>query len=386
MYLCSMDAEKCFDTIWHAGLFNKLFNVLPNIHWRILHNWYSNMKSVVKWNGTVYNNSCFKITRGTRQGSILSPVLFNVFIADLIHQLNNSTYGIRIGDALYNSFAFADDISLFSRTVPGLQCLINICGNYAKKWRFNFGLAKSKCMCIGPKSDCFMTTPKWYLNGSIMTVEPNLEILGVLLQSDMTSQPHVNNRVNKCRRSLYSLSQVGISYPGLNSSSKCHLYQTVCRPSLLYGMEAIHLHNNVKKLESYQGSVIKHICGLSKRSHHTNLVRAFGLDNISTIIGNRTINLYKHICSSYSAIQQLCFHSIYQYVCHNVIVPGTMLDRIVKLGYSPVSTAFNSPLVKHDTCDNDGLVNSLRNMIYSENFIKPWCDEHVFVKLLTKAF
>ena len=90
-------------------------------------------------------------------------------------------------------------------------------------------------------------------------------------------------------------------------------------------MEAIHLHNNVKKLESYQGSVIKHICGLSKRSHHTNLVRAFGLDNISTIIGNHTINLYKRIYSSYSAIQQLCFHSIYQYVCHNVIVPGTML-------------------------------------------------------------
>ena len=27
-----------------------------------------------------------------------------------------------------------------------------------------------------------------------------------------------------------------------------------------------------------------------------------------------------------------------------------------------------------------------RNMIYSEHFIKPWCDEHVLVKLLTKAF
>ena len=99
-----------------------------------------------------------------------------------------------------------------------------------------------------------------------------------------------------------------------------------------YGMEAIHLHNNVNKLESYQGSVIKHICGLSKRSHHTNLVRAFGLENISTIIGNHTINLYKRICSSYSAIQHLCFHSIYQYVCHNVIVPGTMLGPVAPTG------------------------------------------------------
>ena len=131
-------------------------------------------------------------------------------------------------------------------------------------------------MCIGPKSDCFMTTPQWYHNGSIMTVEPNLEILGVLLQSDMISQLHVNDRVNKCRRSLYSLIQVVMSHPGLNSSSKCHLYKTVCRPSLLYGMEAIRLHNNVKKLESYQGSVIKHICGLSKRSHHRIVKQALG--------------------------------------------------------------------------------------------------------------
>ena len=34
IFLCSLDAEKCFDTIWHSGLFYKLSNVLPDIHWR----------------------------------------------------------------------------------------------------------------------------------------------------------------------------------------------------------------------------------------------------------------------------------------------------------------------------------------------------------------
>ena len=34
--LCSLDVEKCFDKIWHSGLFYKLSNFLPDIHWRFL--------------------------------------------------------------------------------------------------------------------------------------------------------------------------------------------------------------------------------------------------------------------------------------------------------------------------------------------------------------
>ena len=48
-------------------------------------------------------------------------------------ELSNAKSGVRIGDGLYNSFAYADDISYFSATVPGLQSLINICYDYGKK-------------------------------------------------------------------------------------------------------------------------------------------------------------------------------------------------------------------------------------------------------------
>ena len=47
---------------------------------------------------------------------------------------------------------------------------------------------------------------------------------------------------------------------------------------------------------------------------------------------------------------------------------------------------FNKVTQIHDNCYNDGIVDSLRSMIFSENFIKPWCNEHILVKLLTKAF
>jgi hypothetical protein len=50
--------------------------------------------------------------------------------------------GIRFGDVLYNYFAYADDIGLFSCTIPGLSKLFDVCAEYANKCRFTFWYKK----------------------------------------------------------------------------------------------------------------------------------------------------------------------------------------------------------------------------------------------------
>ena len=125
LYVCSLDAEKCFDSIWHDALLFKLWGKLPLQHWLLIYRWYTNLKALVRLNGK-YSKS-FNVTRGTRQGSILSPHLFGFFINDLLLDLNLSKYGVRIGSDKFESFAYADDISLFSATIPHLQNLIDMC-------------------------------------------------------------------------------------------------------------------------------------------------------------------------------------------------------------------------------------------------------------------
>ena len=61
-----------------------------------------------------------------RQGSLLSPHLFNIFADDLLKHLALSEYGIHIGGRKVSAFAYADDISLISTSVPGLQMFVSL--------------------------------------------------------------------------------------------------------------------------------------------------------------------------------------------------------------------------------------------------------------------
>jgi hypothetical protein len=63
-------------------------------------------------------------------------------------ELSLCEHGVRVGNHLYNSFAYADDVSLFSTTVPGLEKMIDICTDYSSLWRFNFGIKKTKCIMV----------------------------------------------------------------------------------------------------------------------------------------------------------------------------------------------------------------------------------------------
>ena len=77
-FTVSLDASKAYDRVIHSGLFVKLAKrgiPLPFI--RMLKYWYSHLQCAVLWKGVLGN--IFNITRGVRQGGVLSPFLFSIY-------------------------------------------------------------------------------------------------------------------------------------------------------------------------------------------------------------------------------------------------------------------------------------------------------------------
>ena len=279
--------------------------------------------------------------------------------------------------------AYADDITLFSLTTSGLQTLIDLCADYANTWRFNFGLKKSKCMSVDPKR--LTHEPNWSLDGNCMENVDSLEILGVTFDNKCNGISHVKVRSTKCRRAYYSMSSVGMNYPGLSSDAKSYIWKSVCLPSLTYGVEAISINDQaIKQLDSLQGSLIKQCLGISKSSHRTHLCLAFKA-SMKEIIKQRVLALWHSAFKTDSPTRDLCTYWLSIYVHAGKVVPGTLLSRVLKTGVSPTRAAFNH-LVYKSANETNGVTDSLHYLITHKNFIKPWSKEYAMAKLITRSF
>ena len=96
-----------------STLFRKLrAKQLPSIVLRSLVFVYEQQTAWVRWGDA--KSSCFGITNGTRQGSVLSPAFFAVYIDDLLQRLRSLGVGCYIGDKFPGAAGFADDIVLIA--------------------------------------------------------------------------------------------------------------------------------------------------------------------------------------------------------------------------------------------------------------------------------
>jgi hypothetical protein len=157
-------------------------------------------------------------------------------------------------------------------------------------------------------------------------------------------------------------------------------------PTLVYGCDALNIEKkDLDRVNSAQGSAIKGVLGIGKRSHHSNLLHALSLPSTKDVIAKNTLSFFNRIFKVSSPLRDLCTFFMSTYMSEGVVYQGTMVSKIIALGYSPVDVAFN---LRKPMCHKpqDGVIESLEYLVYHENFIKPWGEEHVLVTLLTRYF
>ena len=83
----------------------------------------------VRWNSSL--SGSFKVTNGVRQGGILSPHLFAIYMHDLSIHLNSVNTGCSAGGIVTKHWMYADDLVFFSSCAVGIDELLKICELYA---------------------------------------------------------------------------------------------------------------------------------------------------------------------------------------------------------------------------------------------------------------
>ena len=117
--------SKAFDKCRFDILFKKLLSKgLPPIVVRVLIFAYEEQSACVKLSGM--KSTEFKIRNGTRQGSVLSPMIFSLYMDDLLKQLRKLGLGCHLGGLWYVACCYADDMILLAPNRDVLQQMLNV--------------------------------------------------------------------------------------------------------------------------------------------------------------------------------------------------------------------------------------------------------------------
>ena len=151
VYLLLLDASKAFDKVSYEKLFELLLarNVCPKIV-KLLYYMYTNQKCHVRWNNE--HSDSFSVSNGVKQGGVISPLLFSIYIDNLFSKLKHLGLGCHVGLTYAGAFGYADDIALVPPSIYGLKKMISICESYAQDYHITFNPAKSKLLCFNVSS------------------------------------------------------------------------------------------------------------------------------------------------------------------------------------------------------------------------------------------
>ena len=182
VYSLVFDATKAFDRVNYCKLFRILLtkNVCPFIC-RLLLNMYINQKLRVRWGDTFSEH--FNVSNGVKQGGVISPMLYCLYIDDLIEELKASNVGCYMGAVYAGIDLYADDLTLLAPSVQALRIMLAICLNYASRFDIIFN-DKSQLIIFRSKMDHFIC-PKITINGVELKPVHRIIHLGHVIHDDI---------------------------------------------------------------------------------------------------------------------------------------------------------------------------------------------------------
>ena len=229
-----IDLRKAYDRVMRNGLWLKLAEA--GVHgrmFRVLHQMYDEVWSAVLVDDVA--SDWFKLRIGLRQGCVLSPLLFDIFINGVANDLNVKGLGVPVDASLRLSILlFADDLVLIASTPGDLQRMLDEVSQYCSKWRSDVNLKKTEVVIFG---DPRKPVPQFFLHGVALKVVKSYKYLGLDVYVSLRWTQMRSRLYAKARAKVASAFGMANCAHVLNVEFGIQLWKSIVRPILEYGCE-----------------------------------------------------------------------------------------------------------------------------------------------------
>ena len=263
--------------------------------------------------GSTFSNSYLQ-ENGVPQGSILSPMLFNLKINNIMKSVSNNA----------NASLFVDDFAVYieGKHLKHLERSMQLCINKIQKWvaENGFKFSISKTTCVHFHKQRIYTEPTLHLDGQAIPVKDEVKFLGLIFDHKLNFKAHVAYLKKKCQKALNILRVVGHTDWGADKSTLLKLYRTLVRSKLDYGC-------------AVYGSTKHYILKSLDPIHHQGLriaLGAFRTSPVQSLYAEAGEPSLRHRRLKLSMTYFLKLKSLPDNPCHNVInnpPPSELFER-----------------------------------------------------------
>ena len=191
------------ESLTNESLKKLLQRNLPPFVVRTLLSWYSDQRVTVSWDKTISTD--FSISNGVRQGGVLSPILFTVYIDELLQQLKQLGVGCFWKHHFIGAVCYADDIALLAPSPSALRLMLKTCTLFAESHSLLFNAKKTQLI----KFSCCRTDDSVELTfcGDKLQLNKSVVHLGHILSSDLSDDwDIIAKRKDLCKKTNCMLS------------------------------------------------------------------------------------------------------------------------------------------------------------------------------------
>ena len=236
IFACFVDLRKAFDSVPRDILFTKIAQTgISGKFVNTLKTLYENNVCRVKLDNGLTNT--FLANQGVKQGCILSPLLFNIFLADLPGRLSdNSCKPVEVDESnRISCIIWADDIVLLSESEDGLQCMLNNLSRYSKENRMEINADKTKGMFLNKTGKNFRRS--FAFNNELIFTTNSYKYLGFIVTPSGEITSGLKDLKDRALRAYCKLKKMMGNYFRLHPITTLHLFDTLLKPILLYNSD-----------------------------------------------------------------------------------------------------------------------------------------------------